>query len=63
MNKSEQIARLRLIRTSNIGPMSYSLLMGRYGSADAAIAAIPTLAQRGGSKIFLASIAGVKAEL
>jgi DNA processing protein len=62
MNKSEQIARLRLIRTRNIGPMTYSLLMRRYGSAEAAIAAIPTLAQRGGSKISLASIASVKAE-
>ena len=63
MNKSEQIARLRLIRTRNIGPMTYSLLMRRYGSAEAAIAAIPTLAQRGGSKISLASIASVTAEL
>ena len=63
MNKSEQIARLRLIRTRNTGPMTYSLLMRRYGSAEAAIAAIPTLAQRGGSKISLASIASVKDEL
>ena len=31
--------------------------MRRYGSAEAAIAATPTLAQRGGSKISLASIA------
>jgi len=63
MNKSEQISRLRLIRTRNIGPMTDSLLMRRYGSAEAAIAAIPTLAQRGGSKISLASIASVKDEL
>ena len=62
MNKSEQIARLRLIRTRNIGPMTYSLLIRRYGSAEAAIAAIPTVAQRGGSKISLASIASVTAE-
>ena len=63
INKSEQIARLRLIRTRNIGPMTYNLLMRRYRSAEAAIAVIPTLAQRGGSKIFLASIASVNAEL
>ena len=43
--------------------MTYSLLMLRYRSAEAAIAAIPTLAQRGGSKISLASIASVKDEL
>jgi hypothetical protein len=32
--------------------MTYRLLMRRYGLAEAAIVAIPTLAQRGGSKIF-----------
>ena len=37
--------------------------MRRYGSAEAAITAIPTLAKRGGSKISLASIASVKDEL
>ena len=37
--------------------------MRRYGSAEAAVAAIPTLAQHGGIKIPLASIASVKAEL
>ena len=60
MNKSEQIARLRLIRTRNFGPMTCSLLMRRYEPAEAAI---PTLAHRGGSKISLASIASVKVEL
>jgi DNA processing protein len=63
MNKSEQIARLRLIRTRNIGSMTYSPLMRRYGSAEAAIAAIPKLAQRGGSKISLASITSVTANI
>ena len=54
---------MRLIRTRNIGPITYSLLMRRCGSEEAAIAAIPTLAQRDGSKISLASIASVNAEL
>lgn len=63
MNESEKIARLRLIRTRNFGPMTYILLVRHYGSAEAAIAAIPTLAQRGGSKISLASIASAKAQL
>ena len=63
MNKSEQIARLRLIRTRNFGPIACSLLMRRYGSAEAAIAAIPILAQRGGSKISLARIASAKVEV
>ena len=43
--------------------MTYSLLMRRYGSTEAAIAATPTLAQRGRSKTSLASITSVKDEL
>lgn len=63
MNKSEQIARLRLIRTRNIGPMTYGLLMRRYGSASAALAEIPELAQRGGRKLVITSLASAEAEL
>jgi hypothetical protein len=43
--------------------MTYSLLVRDYGLAEVAIAAIPTLTQRGGSKISVASIASVKANL
>ena len=43
--------------------MTYSLLVRDYGSAEVAIPAIPALAQRGGSKISVASIASVKANL
>ena len=63
MDQSELIARLRLIRTRHIGPMTYGLLMRRYGSAKAALAAIPAMAKRGGRHISLASIASAKAEL
>ena len=63
MDQAEQIARLRLIRTRNIGPMTYGLLMRRYGSATDAVAAIPAMAKRGGRHISLASLASAKAEL
>ena len=63
MDQAEQIARLRLIRTRNIGPMTYGLMMRRYGSATDAVAAIPAMAKRGGRPISLASLASVKAEL
>jgi DNA processing protein len=42
--------RLRLIRTSGIGPIAYRQLLLRFGSAEAALAAIPDLARRGGGK-------------
>lgn len=44
------IERLRLIRTPGIGPIAYRHLIMRFGSAAAALAAIPDLAGRGGGK-------------
>ena len=37
MEVEEQIASLRLIRTPNIGPMTFSPLLQRYGTARAAL--------------------------
>lgn len=45
-----RIARLRLIRTPSIGPVTYRQLIARFGTADAAIEALPDLAARGGGK-------------
>lgn len=42
--------RLRLIRSANIGPVTYAQLMARFGSAASAIEAIPMLAARGGGR-------------
>jgi len=44
------IDRLRLIRTPGIGPMAYRQLIARFGSAGAALEAIPDLARRGGGQ-------------
>jgi DNA processing protein len=45
---ADLIDRLRLIRTPGIGPVAFRQLLMRFGSADAALAAIPDLARRGG---------------
>ena len=63
MDRDEQIASLRLIRTQNIGPMTFSLLLQRYGSARATLAAVPELARRGGRSLKLASRAAAMAEM
>ncbi len=42
--------RLRLIRSANIGPVTYFQLLQRFGTAKAALEAIPQLAARGGGK-------------
>jgi len=46
----DRVARLRLIRSENIGPVTYFQLLARFGSAQAAIDAIPDLAARGGGR-------------
>lgn len=43
-------ARLRLIRSANVGPVTYAQLIARFGSAEAAIEALPELAARGGGR-------------
>ena len=48
---TDLIDRLRLIRTPGIGPIAYRQLLLRFGGAEAALAAIPDLARRGGGKI------------
>ena len=40
---------LRLIRTENVGPASFRALINRFGSAEAALAALPELAAAGGA--------------
>jgi len=47
---ADQIARLRLIRSENVGPITFFQLIARFGSAEAALAAIPDLAARGGGR-------------
>jgi DNA processing protein len=60
----DQIARLRLIRSDNIGPVTYFQLLARFGSAAAAIEAIPDLAARGGGRApRLAARAAVEREV
>lgn len=54
MNEAEQsedrIARLRLIRSDHVGPITYLHLLARFGSAAAALEALPELAARGGGR-------------
>jgi DNA processing protein len=46
-----RIARLRLIRTPHVGPVTYRQLLARFGTAQAALAALPDLARRGGKAL------------
>ena len=52
LNDRERLAWLRLIRSENVGPVTFHRLLDRFGSAEAALAALPSLAARGGAKRF-----------
>lgn len=45
---ADALAQLRLIRSPRIGPVTYRQLIARFGSAQAALDALPLLASRGG---------------
>jgi DNA processing protein len=47
-NDAERVAALRLARSENVGPVTFRELLKHYGSAAAALAALPQLSQRGG---------------
>ena len=62
----DAVARLRLIRTDSIGPITYRQLLARFGSAAAALAALaalPDLARRGGRARAITPPAEAEAEL
>lgn len=49
-NETEKLAWLRLIRSENVGPITFYQLLRHYGSAENAIKLIPDLVQKAGSK-------------
>ena len=49
LTDEQRIDWLRLIRSENVGPVTFRSLLRRFGSAAAAIDALPGLAQRGGA--------------
>ena len=49
-SKSEKLARLRLIRTDRVGPVTFRQLINKFGSAERALQALPELAKRGGRR-------------
>ncbi len=48
--REDRFARLRLMRTPTVGPVTYAQLLARFGTAAAALEAIPDMARKGGGK-------------
>src|SRR5690606_10096788 len=61
--QDEAFARIRLLRSPNIGPISYAELLRRFGSATAALEALPELAARGGRDYRPAPVARIEGEV
>jgi DNA processing protein len=60
----DRLDRLQLIRSANIGPITYFQLIRRFGGARAALDALPNLAARGGGKApVLARLDDIKREV
>lgn len=49
LDPAERFARLRLARTDRIGPVAFTQLIGRYGSAFGALDALPDLVRKSGA--------------
>lgn len=65
LSAAERLAALRLIRTDSVGPITFHQLLKRYGSAVAALNALPDLAKRGGraKPLSIPSLASAEKEL
>lgn len=50
LDDDERLACLRLIRTPQVGPVTFRELINHYGGAKQALAALPSLAQRAGAR-------------
>ncbi len=63
LTRAQRLAWLRLIRSENIGPVTFRELINHFGGAAAALAAVPRLAERGGRRIRIADEADAEHEL
>ncbi|KUR77945.1 DNA-processing protein DprA [Novosphingobium sp. Fuku2-ISO-50] len=60
--EAERFARVRLLRSPHVGPVTYYHLLSRFGSAEAALPVLPDLAARGGAPYRLAAADRIEAE-
>jgi len=63
LTQAEAFARIRLLRSPNIGPISYRQLLARFGTAATALDALPDLAGRGRGAYRPASAESIEREV
>ncbi|KKB09508.1 DNA-processing protein DprA [Devosia chinhatensis] len=63
LTPAQRLAWLRLVRTDNVGPVTFRQLLNRFGSAEEAIAALPDLSKRAGRPLNVISQARAEDEI
>ncbi len=63
LSESERLAWIRLARATNVGPVTFASLIGKFGSATAALEQYPRLAKRNGADTNFPSAEEVSEEL
>ena len=63
LTPAQRLAWLRLIRTDNVGPATFNQLLSRFGSAEAALEALPALARRAGKPVRITTQAQAEDEM
>lgn len=63
LGEAERLACLRLIRSENVGPVTFRELINHFGGAEAALSALPELSHRGGRRIRLCTREEAEAEI
>ncbi|MBB3809820.1 DNA processing protein [Pseudochelatococcus contaminans] len=63
LDDEQRLNWLRLIRSDNVGPRTFRTLIARFGSASAALAALPEMARKSGRTIRIASVDDAEREL
>nr|WP_153923911.1 DNA-processing protein DprA [Brevundimonas sp. SPF441] len=63
MDPAERFARLRLVRTDRIGPVAFTQLIGRYGSALNALDALPDLVRKSGAASIPPPVEAIEREI
>ncbi len=63
LSDSERLACLRLIRSAQVGPVTFRELINHFGGAAEALKALPTMARRSGRPLRLCPEADAEAEL
>ncbi|MBS7670407.1 DNA-processing protein DprA [Croceicoccus gelatinilyticus] len=63
LTQEEAFARIRLLRSPNVGPVTFRQLLRRFGSAVAALEALPDMAARGGRRMTVAHPDAIREEI